>query len=61
MTQKRPLRLGQGQLDSLIIEEAFTSEVSSHPSLSALRGKMLTTYSRKYMKAYAEITSELGH
>ena len=33
----------------------------SHPSLSALRGKTPTTYLGKYMKAYAETTSELGH
>ena len=46
---------------SLIIREAFTSEVFSHPSLSALQGKTPTTYSGKYMKAYAKTTSELGH
>ena len=38
-TQKKPLRLGRGQQDLLIIKEAFISEVFSHPSLSASRGK----------------------
>ena len=61
MTQKRPLRLERGQPGSLIIREAFTSEVFSHPSLSASQGKKQTTYSGKYTKAYAEIISELGH
>ena len=43
-TQKRPPRLGRGRPGSLIIGEAFTSEVFSHPSLSASRGKTLTMY-----------------
>ena len=30
------------------------------PSLSVLKEEKPTTYSRKYMKAYAETTSELG-
>ena len=33
----------------------------SHPSLSVLKEETPTTYSRKYMKAYVETTSELGH
>ena len=43
-TQKRSLRLGRGRPGSLIIREAFTSEVFSHPSLNASRGKTLTMY-----------------
>ena len=43
-TQKRPPRLGRGRPGSLIIGEAFTSEVFSHSSLSASRGKTLTMY-----------------
>ena len=58
---KRPLRLERGQPGSLIIGEAFTSEVFSHPSLSASQGKAQTTYSGKCTKAYAEIISELKH
>ena len=37
MTQKKQLKLGQGQPDSLTIREAFTSGVFSHPSLSVSR------------------------
>ena len=41
MTRKKQLKSGRGQPDSLIIREAFKSEVSSHPSLSASREKTL--------------------
>ena len=61
MTQKRLLSSGQDRPDLLFIKDVFTSEVFSHPSLSVLKEETLTTYSRKYMKAYAETTSELGH
>ena len=39
MTLKKQLKSGRGQPDSLIIREAFKSEVSSHPSLSASQEK----------------------
>ena len=61
MTRKRLLRLERGRPGSLIIREAFTSKVFSHPSISASQGKTQTTYSGKYTKAYAEIISEVGH
>ena len=43
-TRKKNLRLERGRPGSLIIEEAFTSEVFSHPSLNASRGKTLIMY-----------------
>ena len=61
MTQKRLLSSERGRPGLLSIKDVFTSEVFSHPSLSALKEETPTAYSRKYMKAYAETTSELGH
>ena len=58
---KRLLSSGQDQPGLLFIREVFTSEVFSHPSLSVLQEETPTTYSGKYMKEYAETTSELGH
>ena len=61
MTQNRLLSSERGRPGLLFIRDVFTSEVSSHPSLSVLKEETPTTYSRKYMKVYAETTSELGH
>ena len=61
MTQKRLLSSGQYWPGLLFIKDVFTSEVFSHPSLSVLKEETPTTYSRKYMRVYAETTSELGH
>ena len=40
---KEAAKSGRGQPDSLIIKEACTSEVSSHPSLNASQEKTLNT------------------
>ena len=61
MTQKRLLSSERGRPGLLFIRDVFISEVFSHPSLSVLKEETPTTYSRKYMTAYAETTSELGH
>ena len=61
MTKKRLLSSGRDRPGLLSKKDVFISEVFSHPSLSVLKEEKLTTYSGKYMKAYAETTSELGH
>ena len=58
---KEAAKVRRGLLGLLITREAYTSEVSSHQSLSASREKTLNTCQGNYTRVYAEIISEIEH